>query len=62
MSLPKSGIADWLIKQSRVLIKSWMGHEEGESWEMEMEEKAKDVAEDAASVSDVESVAFWVSG
>jgi hypothetical protein len=35
-----------------------MGHEEAERWEMEMEEKAKDVAEDAASVSDVESVAF----
>jgi hypothetical protein len=37
-----------------LLIKSWMGHEEAESWGMEMEEKAKDVAEDAASVSDVE--------
>jgi hypothetical protein len=41
-----------------LLIKSWMGHPEAGSWEIELEEKAEDVAEDAASVNDVGSVEF----
>jgi hypothetical protein len=35
-----------------------MGHPKAESREVELEEKAEDVVEDATRVSDVESVEF----